>query len=70
MRLHTLHSIIMKLQYPILFLFLGFALMLFGALLKLESRPYAIEMLTLGLILDLVGMGMLLFRYFKQKSLE
>lgn len=58
----------MKLVYPLVFLFLGFALTMFGALFKLESWEGASEMLVLGTISGVLGMGLLIYRSIRMQD--
>jgi hypothetical protein len=58
----------MKLAYPLVFLFLGFALTLFGALFKLESWEGASEMLIFGTISGVLGVGLLIYRALQMQN--
>jgi hypothetical protein len=52
----------MKLIYSLLIFLAGVGLTFLGLILKLESFEYASQILTIGLILQLAGGGLLLFK--------
>jgi uncharacterized membrane protein len=58
----------MKLVYPLTILFIAIALTFFGALFKLDSWEGASEMLILGIIAQLVAIGMLFYRAIKNQN--
>jgi hypothetical protein len=63
----------MKLQFGVLLLILGSILILLGALLKLESWGLANEMLSLGILLEVTGVLLLVYKAVskrKRKTLE
>jgi hypothetical protein len=58
----------MKLIYSLLVFLAGVGLTFLGLILKLESFEYASQIVTIGLILQLVGGGRLLFKVLAQSN--
>jgi hypothetical protein len=58
----------MKLIYSLLVFLAGVGLTFLGLILKLESFEYASQIVTIGLFLQLVGGGRLLFKVLAQSN--
>ena len=58
----------MKLLYSLLIFLAGVGLTFLGLILKLESYEYASQIVTIGLFLQLVGGGRLLFKVLAQSK--
>ncbi len=58
----------MKLKYILSILLLGFITVFIGALFKLESYPYASELLLLGFSLKVLAAGLLIVKLLMNKD--